>query len=105
MDSGDKVGCTLSLLCRIPPSAQNKKGTSMTDEKVLMTLILDKDTVVADAPCAGATLIAQYPDGYFALAITAGGTCVFGLDGEPPVSIGITDLIDLFRVKSAESLQ
>ncbi len=77
----------------------------MMDEKVLMTLILDKDMVITDAPCAGATLIAQYPDNYFALAITADGTCVLGLDGEPPVSIGITDLIDLFRAKSCECLQ
>ncbi len=77
----------------------------MADEKVLMTLILDKDMIVTDAPCAGATLIAQYPDSYFALAVTAGGTCVLGLDGEPSVSIGITDLIDLFKAKSGENLQ
>jgi hypothetical protein len=77
----------------------------MTDEKVLMTLILDKDMIVTDAPCAGATLIAQYSGSYFSLAITAGGTYVLGLDGEPPVSIGITDLIDLFKAKSGENLQ
>jgi hypothetical protein len=77
----------------------------MTDEKVLMTLILDKDMVVTDAPCTGATLIAQYPESYFALAITADGDCVMGFEGEPPVSIGIADLVDLFRAKSGESLQ
>jgi hypothetical protein len=77
----------------------------MMDAKVLMTLILDKDIVVTDAPCTGATLIAQYPDNYFAMAITADGDCVLGFEGEPPVSIGIADLIDLFRAKSVESLQ
>lgn len=77
----------------------------MMDEKVLMTLILDKDMVITDAPCTGATLIAQYPGSYFALAITSGGDCVLGFEGESPVTIGLADLIDLFRTKSRESLQ
>jgi len=44
------------------------------DETVLMTLILDKDAVVTDAPCANATLIAQYSDGFFACSVTGNGT-------------------------------
>lgn len=76
----------------------------MTDEKVFMSLILDKDMVVTDAPCTGATLIAQYGAGYFAVAVTAGGTCVFGLDGGEPLSIGVIDLVNLLRAKRDESL-
>ncbi|MGO9117637.1 MAG: hypothetical protein ACLQPD_08500 [Desulfomonilaceae bacterium] len=58
----------------------------MADSKGLMPLILDKDMVVTDAPCAGATLIDQYTDGFFALVTTAGGTCVLGFEGEQPGS-------------------
>ena len=69
------------------------------DEKVLMSLILDKDIVVTGAPCTGATLIAQYEDEYFALAVTADGTWVFGRDGEPPLSIGVNDLLNLLQAR------
>jgi hypothetical protein len=69
------------------------------DETVLMTLILDKDAVVTDAPCANATLIAQYSDGFFACSVTGNGTWVFGREGEEPVSIGIGDLLDLLQTK------
>jgi hypothetical protein len=69
------------------------------DDTVLMTLILDKDTVVTDAPCANATLIAQYADGFFACAVTGDGTWVFGREGREPVSIGIDDLLDLLQTK------
>ena len=77
----------------------------MTDEKVSMTLILDKDMVVTDAPCTSATLIAQYSDGFFACAVTAGGTWVFGREGAQPVSIGISDLLGLLQAKRAGELQ
>jgi len=76
----------------------------VTEEKILMSLILDKDMVVTDAPCTGATLIAQYGTGYFAVAVTAGGTCVFGLDGGEPLSIDVSDLLNLLRVKHDEKL-
>jgi hypothetical protein len=77
----------------------------MMDEKVLMTLILDKDMVVTDAPCTGATLIAQYSSGYFVCAVTAGGTWVFGREGEQPVSICIVDLLHLLQTKCDADLQ
>ena len=83
-----------------------KKGArSMNDEQVLMTLVLDKDLVVTDAPCTGATLIAQYNDGYFAFAINSGNTCVFGFEGEQPVSIDIHELLEMLKPKRAEMLQ
>ncbi|MGB6065137.1 MAG: hypothetical protein WBG50_10025 [Desulfomonilaceae bacterium] len=71
----------------------------MTDEKILATLILDKDMVVTDKPCTGATLIAQFPEGYFALTVTDSGKCAFGFEGAPTVSIGVRDLLDLVKVK------
>jgi len=76
----------------------------MNDEQVLMTLVLDKDMVVTDAPCTGATLIAQYNDGYFAFAINSGNTCVFGFEGEQPVSIDIHELLEMLKPKRAEML-
>jgi len=76
----------------------------MNDKQVSMTLVLDKDMVVTDVPCTGATLIAQYTDGYFAFAINSGNTCVFGFEGEQPVSIDIHELVELLRPKSAEIL-
>jgi len=76
----------------------------MTDPKVTMTLILDNDMVVTDVPCTGATVVAQYADGYFALAITAEGTCVLGFEGEQPASVSMRDLVDLFATKPAETL-
>ena len=86
-------------------SAWSKRGKSVTDEKILMTLILDEDMAVTDAPCTGATVIAQYTDRYYALTITAGGTCLLGSEGEPPVSIGIRNLLDLVKATRAETLQ
>jgi hypothetical protein len=76
----------------------------MNDEQVLMTLVLDKDLAVTDAPCAAATLIAQYTDGYFAFAINSGNTCVFGFEGEQPVTIDIRELIEMLKPKRAETL-
>ncbi len=77
----------------------------MSDEQVLMTLVLDKDLVVTDAPCAAATLIAQYTDGYFAFAINSGNnTCVFGFEGEQPVSIDIHELLEMLKPKNADML-
>ncbi len=77
----------------------------MNDEQVLMTLVLDKDLVVTDAPCTGATLIAQYADRYFAFAINSGNnTCVFGFEGEEPVSIAIDKLVEILKPKRAEML-
>jgi hypothetical protein len=81
------------------------KGNVVMDETVLMSLILDKDMVVTDAPCAGATLIAQYSDGYVALAVTAGGTWVFGREGGQPISIGISDLLKMLEAKRENDLQ
>ena len=72
----------------------------MTDDKILATLILDKDMVVSDKPCAGATLIAQFPEGYFALTVTDSGKCAFGFEGTPPVSIGVRDLLDLVKINA-----
>jgi hypothetical protein len=77
----------------------------VTDSKVLMTFILDKDVVVTDVPCTGATLIAQYGEHYFAFAISAQGTCVLGFEGEHHVSVSMRDLVDLFREKCAGNLQ
>ncbi len=74
------------------------------DEKVLMSLILDKDMVVTDAPCTGATLIVQYKDEYFALAVTADGTWVFGRDGEQPFSIDVNDLLNLLQARHGGEL-
>jgi len=75
------------------------------DEGILATLILDKDMVVTDKPCTGATLIAQFPEGYFALTITDGGKCALGFEGGHPVSISMRDLLDLVQVKSDQMLQ
>jgi len=75
------------------------------DEKVVMTLIVDGDMAVSDVPCTGATVIAQYADHYYALTITAGGAFLLGSEGEPPVSIGIRDLLDLVRATRTETLQ
>jgi hypothetical protein len=77
----------------------------MKTSNVLMTLILDKDIVVTDVPCASATLIAQYAERYFAFAITAEGTCVLGLDGEHHVSVSMHDLLDMFKAKCTDTLQ
>ena len=76
----------------------------MNDKQVSMTLVLDKDMVVTDVPCTGATLIAQYTDGYFASAIGSNNTCVFGFEGEQPVSIDIHELVELLKPKRAEIL-
>ena len=76
----------------------------MNDEQVLMTLVLDKDMVVTDVPCTGATLIAQYNDGYFAFAIGSNNTCVFGFEGEQPVSLDIHELLELLKPKKTEML-
>jgi hypothetical protein len=73
-------------------------------DNVLMSLIIDKDMVVADAPCTGATLIAKYDDGFFAFAIS-GDKCVFGFEGKKHVVIDIHELIDLFTTKNREMLQ
>jgi hypothetical protein len=86
------------------PMSGQSKGSSMNDDKVLMTLILDKEMVVTDEPCDGATLIAQYADGYFAFAITADGTCVLGFEGEDQVSLNLSQLHDLFRAKQSKML-
>ena len=72
-------------------------------DKVLMSLIIDKDMVVADAPCTGATPIAKYDEGFFAFAIS-GEQCVFGFEGQKHFAIDIHELIDLFANKNAESL-
>jgi hypothetical protein len=80
------------------------KDNPMKTSNVSMTLILDKDMVITDIPCTSATLIAQYPERYFALAITAQGKCVLGFEGERQVSLDMQDLLDLFRKKSAENL-
>jgi hypothetical protein len=77
--------------------AERRKGDDMADDKALATLILDEEMVVNDAPFTGATLIAQYTDGYFALTITSDGACVLGSEGEQSVSIGVHDLLDLVR--------
>jgi len=76
----------------------------MKTSNVLMTLILDKDMVVTDVPCASATLIAQYAERYFALAVTAEGTCVLGFEGEHQVSLNMQDLLDLFKEKNSDNL-
>jgi hypothetical protein len=76
----------------------------MTDDKILATLILDEEMIVTDRPCAGATLITQYADRYVVLALTADRTCTIGLEGEPPVTIGLKDLLDLMRAKRDEAL-
>jgi hypothetical protein len=81
------------------------KDNTMKTSNVSMTLILDKDMVITDIPCTSATLIAQYPERYFALAITAQGKCVLGFEGERQVSLNMQDLVDLFREKSADTLQ
>jgi hypothetical protein len=70
------------------------------DEGILATLILDKDMVVTDKPCTGATLITLFPEGYFALTITDGGKCAFGFEGGQPVSIDVRELLDLVKAKS-----
>jgi hypothetical protein len=75
------------------------------DEGILATLILDKDMVVTDKPCTGATLITQFPEGYFALTITEGGKCALGFEGAQPVSIDVSDLLDLVKVKTDQMLQ
>lgn len=75
------------------------------EEKIRMSLILDRDMVVTDAPCTGATLIAQYSDRYVALAVTAEGTWVFGCEGEQPLSIRVNDLLTLLQAKTAAELQ
>jgi hypothetical protein len=75
------------------------------DEGILATLILDKDMVVTDKPCAGATLIAQFPEGYFALTITEGGKCALGFEGAHPVSISMRDLLALVKVQTDHMLQ
>lgn len=77
----------------------------MNDDKVFMTLILDKEMVVTDEPCEAATLIAQYADGYFAFAVTADGKCVLGFEGEEHVSLNMDQLYDLFRAKQGEMHQ
>jgi hypothetical protein len=74
----------------------------MHDDKVFMTLILDREMVVTDQPCDGATLIAQYGHGYFAFAVTADGTCVLGFEGEEHVSLNMQQLRDLFKAKQDE---
>jgi hypothetical protein len=73
-------------------------------DKVLMSLIIDKDMVVADAPCTGATLIAEYDDGFFAFAIS-GEKCVFGFEGKNHVAIDIHELIDLLAPRNRDTLQ
>jgi hypothetical protein len=77
----------------------------MHDDKVFMTLILDKEMVVTDKPCDGATLIAQYTKGYFAFAVTADGTCVLGFEGEEHVSLTMHQLHELFKAKRGEMRQ
>jgi hypothetical protein len=72
------------------------------DEGILATLILDKDMVVTDKPCTGATLITQFPEGYFALTITDEGKLALGFEGGQPVSIDVRDLFDLVKVKKLE---
>jgi hypothetical protein len=67
----------------------------MANDRISMTLLLDENMVVTDAPCSDATLISQYTDGLFALTITAEGTCVLGFDGEQHISVNIRDLVDL----------
>jgi hypothetical protein len=70
------------------------------DEGLLATLILDKDMVVTDKPCTGATLIARFPEGFFALTITDEGKCALGFEGGQPVSIDVRDLLDLVKIKT-----
>ncbi len=70
------------------------------DEGLLATLILDKDMVVTDKPCTGATLIARFPKGFFALTITDEGKCALGFEGGQPVSIDVRDLLDLVKIKT-----
>jgi hypothetical protein len=69
----------------------------MADEQMLTTLILDKRAAVSHEPCSSATLIAQYPDGYFALTITSEGELVLGFEGESPTSIPVRDLRELVK--------
>ncbi len=80
------------------------RGDKMADNKALATLILDEEMIVNDAPFTGATLIAQYTDGYFALTITSDGACVLGSEGENSVSIGMHELLDLVRTDREHSL-
>ena len=81
------------------------KGTSMADDKILATLILDKDMIVTDRSCTGATLIAQMTDGYFIFAMSPDGTCALGFEGENPVSIDIHDLLELAKGKHPGTMQ
>lgn len=69
----------------------------MADEQMLTTIILDTRTLVADEPCSSATLIAQYPYGYFALTITSEGEAILGFEGESPTSIPMRDLRELVK--------
>jgi hypothetical protein len=103
------ISATVSGQLDIETSAfsqeQEFKEKNMNPSEVFMTLILDKDMVVTDVPCSSATLIAQYPERYFAFAITAQGTCILGFEGEHHVSVSVHDLVDLFREKCAGNLQ
>jgi hypothetical protein len=76
----------------------------MTDDKILATLIVDKEMVATDLPCTGLTLIAQYADRYVVLALAADHTCTLGFEGEPPVTIGMNELLELIKAKRDEGL-
>ena len=76
----------------------------MTNDKILATLIVDKEMIVTDIPCTGATLIAQFPDRYLVLALAADRTCTLGFEGEPPVTIGMNELRDLIKARRNEAL-
>lgn len=82
-----------------------KKAKNMTGEKILATLILDGHMAVTDEPCDSATLIAQYADKFFALAITSEGTLVLGFEGESPISIQMRDLKDFVNARRDGMIQ
>jgi hypothetical protein len=67
------------------------------DETAPFTLILDEKIIVTDTPCAGAVLIVNFPDGYFACTVTARGACVFGLEGGQPHTIHVRELLELLE--------
>ncbi|HMK36810.1 MAG TPA: hypothetical protein VK463_17180 [Desulfomonilaceae bacterium] len=77
----------------------------MTDDQLLATLIVDKEMIVSDLPGAGATLITQYSDRYVVFTITADRNCTLGFEGEPPVSMNISELVSTLKKKRAETLQ
>jgi hypothetical protein len=71
---------------------------------MMTTLILDEEMPVVNASCDSAMLIAEYPNGYIALTLTAGGTIVVGSEREQPVSIDVHDLLKLMKDTRGQKL-